>query len=84
VSPFGLFKKKPSDIPPVEQSIPVPTTDRLSIRQAQDLLESLESREVKELSSSLTRIKESAVESLKVIDTLAKEMDKENIKLEGL
>jgi chromosome segregation ATPase len=84
VSPFGLFKKKPSDIPPVEQSIPVPTTDRLSIRQAQDLLETLESRKVKELSSSLTRIKESAVESLKVIDTLAKDMDKENIKLEGL
>jgi chromosome segregation ATPase len=84
VPPFGLFKKKPSDISPVEQSIPVPTTDRLSIRQAQDLLESLESREVKELSSSLTRIKESAVESLKVIDTLAKDMDKENIKLEGL
>jgi len=84
VPPFGLFKKKPSEIPPVEQSIPVPTTDRLSIRQAKDLLEHLESRKVKELSSSLTRIKESAVESLKVIDTLAKDMDKENIKLEGL
>jgi hypothetical protein len=69
VSPFGLFKKKPSNIPPTEQSIPVPTTDRLSIRQAQDLLESLESVKVKELCSALTRIKESAVRSLKVIDT---------------
>ena len=82
--PFGLFKKKPSDIPPTEQSIPVPTTDRLSIRQAQDLLESLESVKVKELCSALTQIKESAVRSLKVIDTLAKDMDRENIKLEGL
>ena len=84
MSPFGLFKKKPSNIPPTEQSIPVPTTDRLSIRQAQDLLESLESVKVKELCSALTRIKESSVRSLKVIDTLAKDMDRENIKLEGL
>jgi DNA repair exonuclease SbcCD ATPase subunit len=84
VSPFGLFKKKPSNIPPTEQSIPVPTTDRLSIRQAQDLLESIESVKAKELCSALTRIKEFAVRSLKVIDTLAKDMDRENIKLEGL
>jgi hypothetical protein len=84
VPPFGLFKKKPSDIPPTEQSIPVPTTDRLSIRQAQDLLESLESVKVKELCSALTRIKESAVRSLKVIDTLANDMDREKIKLEEL
>src|SRR3712207_2932744 len=39
---------------------------------------------LKELSVSLSRIKESAAQSLKVIDTLAKDMDKENIKLEGL
>jgi hypothetical protein len=84
VPPFGLFKKKPSDIPPTEQSIPVPTTDRLSIRQAQDLLESLESVKVKELCSALTRIKESAVRSMKVIDTLANDMDREKIKLEEL
>ena len=62
----------------------MPTTDRLSIRQAQELLESLESVKVKELCSALTRIKESSVRSLKVIDTLAKDMDRENIKLEGL
>lgn len=84
MAPFGLFKKKSSNIPPTEQSIPVPTTDRLSIRQAQDLLESLESVKVKELCSALTRIKESAVRSLKVIDSLAKDMDREKIKLEGL
>jgi DNA repair exonuclease SbcCD ATPase subunit len=85
VPPFGLFKKKPSDIPSPEQwKPPTPPTDTLSIQQAQDLLQTLESAKVKELSARLTRIRESAVESLKVIDTLAKGMDRENIKLEGL
>ena len=83
--PFGLFKKKPSDIPSAEQRIPpTPPADTLTIQQAQDLLQTLESAKVKELSARLTRIRESAVESLKVIDTLAKGMDRENIKLEGL
>lgn len=83
--PFGLFKKKPSDIPSAEQWIPLtPPADTLTIQQAQDLLQTLESAKVKELSARLTRIRESAVESLKVIDTLAKGMDRENIKLEGL
>ena len=84
VPPFVLFKKKPSDIPPAEQSIPMPTADRLSIHQAQDLLESLECAKVKELSTSLSRIRESAIRSLAVINTLAKDMDREKIKLEGL
>lgn len=82
--PFGLFKKKPSNTESVDHSISTPATETLSIEQAQDLLQSLESAKVKELSSSLARIKESAVESLKVIDGLAKDMDRENIKLEGL
>ena len=82
--PFGLFKKKSSDIGSAEHSIPTPATDTLSIQQAQDLLQSLEAAKVKELSASLARIKESTVESLKFIDTLAKDMDRENIKLEGL
>jgi hypothetical protein len=85
VPPFGLFKKKPSDIPSAEESVPTtPATDRLTIQQAQDLLQGLESVKVKGLSASLARVKESAVESLKVIDTLAKDMDRENIKLEGM
>ena len=82
--PFGLFKKKPSDISPADHQIPTPATETLSIQQAQDLLHSLESAKVKELSSSLARIKEAAAESLKVIDALAKDMDRENIKLEDL
>jgi hypothetical protein len=81
---FGLFKKKPSDISSADQQIPTPPTETLSIQQAQDLLQSLESAKVKELSSSLARIKEAAAESLKVIDALAKDMDRENIKLEDL
>jgi hypothetical protein len=84
VSPFGLFKKKPGDIASADHSIPTPATDTLSIQQAQDLLQRLESAKVKELSASLAHIKESAVESLKVIDALAKDMDRENIKLEDL
>ena len=84
VPPFGLFKRKSADISSVEQSIPTPSNDILSIQQAQDLLQSLESVKMQELSARLIRIKESAGESLEVIDTLAKEMDRENIKLEGL
>jgi DNA repair exonuclease SbcCD ATPase subunit len=84
VPPFGLFKRKSADIPSVEQSIPTPSNDILSIQQAQDLLQSLESVKMQELSARLIRIKESAGESLEVIVTLAKEMDRENIKLEGL
>lgn len=82
--PFGLFKKKPSDTGSVDHSIATPATETLSIEQAQDLLQRLESAKVKELSASLVRIKESAVESLTAIDGLAKDMDRENIKLEGL
>ena len=84
VPPFGIFKKKPNDIASAERSIPTPASDTLSIQQARELLQSLEAAKVKELSASLAPIKESAAESLKVIDTLAKEMDRENIKLEDL
>lgn len=84
VPPFGIFKKKPNDIASAEHSIATPASDTLSIQQAQDLLQSLEAVKVKELSASLAPIKESAAESLKVIDTLAKEMDRENIKLEDV
>ena len=82
--PFGLFKRKPSDTGSVDHSVATPATETLSIEQAQDLLQRLESAKVKELSASLVRIKESAVESLAAIDGLAKDMDRENIKLEGL
>jgi DNA repair exonuclease SbcCD ATPase subunit len=84
VAPFGLFKKKLTDIGSADDPLPTPATEILSIQQALDLLQGLESAKVKELSASLARIKESAGESLTVIDALAKDMDRENIKLEGL
>jgi chromosome segregation ATPase len=84
VAPFGLFKKKLTDIGSADDPLPTPATEILSIQQALDLLQGLESAKVKELSASLARIRESAGESLTVIDALAKDMDRENIKLEGL
>ena len=82
--PFGIFRKKSSDIASAEHSVPTPISDTISIQQAQDLLKSLEAAKVKELCASLTPIKDSASESLKVIETLAKDMNQESIKLEGL
>ena len=84
MAPFGLFKKKLTDIGSADDPLPTPATEILSIQQALDLLQGLESAKVKELSASLARIRESAGESLTVIDALAKDMDRENIKLEGL
>ena len=48
------------------------------------MLKSLEGAKVKELCSSLDPVKNSASESLKIIETLAKDMNQESIKLEGL
>jgi chromosome segregation ATPase len=84
VPPFGFFKKKASDKSAVEQPVERPASDTLSIQQARDLLESLESQKVKELSARLAQIKESATQSLKVINALASDMEHEKIKFEGL
>ena len=84
MTPFGLFKKKPDDISSAEESLQMRAGEGLTIAQAQALLERLESARVKELSVSLIEVKQSALESLKVLDTLAKDMEKESIKLEGL
>ena len=84
MTPFGLFKKKTDDISSAEESLQMRAGEGLTIVQAQALLERLESARVKELSVSLNEVKQSALESLKVLDTLAKDMEKESIKLEGL
>jgi predicted nucleic acid-binding Zn-ribbon protein len=84
VPPFGLFKKKTSDKSTVEQPVGMPASDTLSVQQARDLLQSLESQKVKELSAELARIKESATQSLKVINALASDMEREKIKFEDL
>ena len=82
--PFGLFKKKESEPPAERPAIAVPAAGALSIQQAQDLLRSIESARVQELGSRLAHVKESAAQSLKVIEGLANDMEHEKIKLEGL
>ncbi|MDQ3836271.1 MAG: hypothetical protein M3270_04970 [Thermoproteota archaeon] len=82
--PFGLFKKKTDDVSSAEESLQMPAGEELTIAQAQDLLERMESARVKELSVSLIEIKRSALQSLNVLDTLAEDMNRENIKLEEL
>ena len=84
MSPFGLFKKKSGDKPTVEQPLTRPADETLSVQQARDLLQSLESQRIKELSTRLAGVKESATQSLKVINALANEMEREKIKFEGL
>src|ERR671932_261972 len=84
MSPFGLFKKKSGDKPTVEQPLTRPADETLSVQQARDLLQSLESQRIKELSTRLAGVKESATQSLRVINALANEMEREKIKFEGL
>ena len=84
--PFGLFKKKDSDEKPTldESRIAMVSSDTLSIEAAQELLRALESEKVQQLSARLRDIRESAAESMKVIDSLAADMEREKIKLEGM
>jgi hypothetical protein len=86
VPPFGLFKKKDSDEKPTldESRIAMVSSDTLSIEAAQELLRALESEKVQQLSARLRDIRESAAESMKVIDSLAADMEREKIKLEGM
>lgn len=79
--PFGLFKRK-SEVPAELPAIAVPAAGALSMQQAQDLLRSIESARVQELGARLAKIKESAVQSQRVIEGLANEMEREKIKLE--
>ncbi len=62
----------------------VPAAGTLSIQQAQDLLREVESAKVQELAVRLSPIKESAAESLKVINGIANNMEHEKIKFEGV
>jgi hypothetical protein len=82
--PFGLFRKKESEAPAERPAIAMPAAGTLSIQQAQDLLRRIESARVQELSARLAQLKESAAQSLKIIEGLANDMEHENIKLEGI
>jgi hypothetical protein len=82
--PFGLFKKKESEAPSERPAIAVPAAGALSIQQAQELLRSIEAARVQGLASRLAPVKESAAQSLRIIEGLASDMEHEKIKLEGL
>jgi hypothetical protein len=82
--PFGLFKKKESAAPAERPAVAAPAAGALSIQQAQDLLRSIESAMVQEIAARLAPVKESAAQSLLVIEGLANEMEHEKIKLEGM
>jgi len=82
--PFGLFNRKESKLPTDRPEMAVPAADLLSIQQAHDLLHDVESARVQELTTRLAPIKESAMESLRVIEGLANNMEHEKIKFEGV
>lgn len=82
--PFGLFRKKEREAPAEQPAFSVPTAGALSIQQAQDLLCSVEAARVHDLALRLAPVKESAVQSLKVIAGLANDMEHEKLKLEDL
>ena len=82
--PFGLFKRKESKLPTDLPEMAVPAAGLLSIQQAHDLLHDVESARVQELTTRLAPIKESATESLQVIEGLANNMEHEKIKFEGV
>ncbi|HEY7506342.1 MAG TPA: hypothetical protein VH621_01925, partial [Nitrososphaera sp.] len=82
--PFRFFKKKESETPVEGLAVAAPAAGALSVQQAQDLLHTIESSKVQELATRLAPIKESAAESLKIIEGLASDMENEKLKLEGL
>lgn len=82
--PFGLFKKRETEAPEERPVISAPAAGALSIQQAQDLLRAIEASRVQELAARLGPVKESAAQSLKLVEALANEMEHEKLKLEGL
>ncbi len=86
VPPFGLFRKREkTEGAQIEQpAISAPEAGPLSIREAQELLEKIESASVQSLAARLSPVKESATQSLKAVRDVADEMEHEKIKLEDL
>jgi hypothetical protein len=82
--PFGLFKKKESGAAADRPTVAAPAAGTLSIQQAQDLVHSIDTSWVQELAVQLAALKASAALSLKIINALASEMEREKLKLEGL
>lgn len=85
---FGFFRKKGSDGTNFTEQSPITSTasqtGSITIEQAQDLLQNIETLRVKELAITLGSVKESASQSLKAIAELADELSQEKIRLEDL
>jgi uncharacterized protein YukE len=83
--PFRLFKKK-NDISEMKKDIGVrqlhDTTNSLTVSEAHELLQHIESERLKSLASKLSPIKESVVKSLGSIDRIVNNLERDDIKLE--
>jgi hypothetical protein len=84
VVPFGLFKKKANDKATFEEPAIVPASETLTVKEAQDLLDGLESQRVKHLCTRLGHTKNTIDQSMENINNLAIEMEHEKIKFEDL
>lgn len=83
--PFGLFRKKyrqEDASGPV--AVDAPAAGEISIRQAQVLLQKLEDTKAQELAALLSPVRDAVAGSLRVLATIADEMDREKVKLEDL
>src|SRR5918911_1442274 len=83
--PFRLFKKK-NDIFELKKDISVrqlhDTTNSLTVSEALELLQHIESERINTLASNLSPIKESVVKSLGSIDRIVNNLERDDIKLE--
>lgn len=83
--PFRLFKKK-NDIFEFKKDISVrqlhDTTNSLTVSEALELLQHIESERINTLASNLSPIKESVVKSLGSIDRIVNNLERDDIKLE--
>lgn len=85
MAPFGLFKKKGKDKgDEMEAAIQAPATGTISIQEAQELLQSVENAKAQVLAARLSQVRESAADSLRSLESIAGDMDKEKIKMEEL
>ncbi|MBV9177340.1 MAG: hypothetical protein JO297_09900 [Nitrososphaeraceae archaeon] len=83
--PFGLFKKK-NDIFEMKKDISTRqlhhATNSLTISEALELLQHIESERINTLASNLSPIKESVVKSLGSIERIVNNLERDDVKLE--
>ncbi|HZC21503.1 MAG TPA: hypothetical protein VE223_07640, partial [Nitrososphaeraceae archaeon] len=83
--PFGIFKKK-NDTFETKKEISARqlhhATDSLTVSEALELLQHIESERINNLASNLSPIKESVVKSLGSIERIVNNLERDDIKLE--